>query len=55
MRHVLIRAVGGPEQLAIEPLSPPPEPAPQQVVIDVEAAHRDIEGRGTRGKLYLTP
>ena len=38
MRHVVIHAVGGPEQLAIEALSASPEPGPQQVVVDVEAA-----------------
>ena len=94
MRRVMVKALGGPEQLTVEPAVEAPRPGPGQVLFEVEAAGvnyldvvqrkgaaelpplytpglegvgrvREIgqgadasgalEGRGTKGKLYLTP
>jgi NADPH:quinone reductase len=38
MRHVIVKAFGGAEQLVIEPAAEPPRPGPGQVLVEVEAA-----------------
>jgi NADPH:quinone reductase len=38
MRHVIVKASGGPEQLMIESTDEGPRPGPGQVLVEVEAA-----------------
>jgi NADPH2:quinone reductase len=38
MQRVILKALGGPEQLALEQITEAPRPAPGQVLVDVEAA-----------------
>jgi NADPH:quinone reductase len=38
MRHVIVKAFGGPEQLALESTDEGPSPRPGEVLVEVEAA-----------------
>src|SRR3954447_15057415 len=38
MRHVIVKAFGGPEQLTLESTDEAPQPGPGQVLVEVEAA-----------------